>query len=114
MNEIEARTIPFEVAVCPICGNGIWIEGIDECSEMGDRWVPEQVSVTCETEPDIDGDDWQEWHRDHFSTPYIDWLPISTKVLKWLQHPAQRQRFEAIHNSGCGIKAPGRSDLTLL
>ena len=113
MNEIEARTIPPEIAVCPICGNGIWIESIDECSEEGDRWVPEQVSVTCEDEPDIDNDEWSEWHCWHFSTPYIDWLPISTKVLEWLKQPTQKERFEAIHNSGRGMLAPGRSDLPL-
>lgn len=72
INEIEARSIPREIAVCPICGEGLWIEEISEASEYDDCLKPEQVGLTCETELDIDSDGWREWHRQHFSTPYID------------------------------------------
>lgn len=100
LNEIEARTIPQALAICPICGKGLWIESIDEASEEGGRLIPQQVTVTCETEPNIDSREWNDWHREHFAAPYIDWLPVADRVLKWLQQPEQRQRFEAIWNSG--------------
>lgn len=108
MDQTEARTIPATVAVCPICGKGLWIESIDEVVQMtNDRWVPACISITCETEPDIDSEDWPEWHKWHFATPYIDWLPIEFKVLDWLEKPEQQERFEAIWTSDEGIATIG-------
>lgn len=89
--------IPKSVGTCPICGAPIVIESIDAC-DLGDdgRWQPSEANITCSTEPDIDAPDWREWFNGHFSMPYVDWLPLSVRVLKWLQLPAQRERVEAI------------------
>ena len=89
--------IPEVVGQCPICGAPIVIEGIGEC-ELGDdgRWQPSEVSITCSTGPDVDAPEWQEWLDHHFSMPYVDWLPLTGRVLRWLQLPAQRDRVEAI------------------
>lgn len=102
LDEIEAHIVPTSVAVCPICGRGLWIESIDEAVEADDGvWLPNEISLTCETESDVEigSIDWDEWFRGHYSTPYIDWLPVDSKVLKWMQQPEQRQRFELIWNS---------------
>lgn len=96
MQQLEARTIPKNVAVCPICGKKLWIEEIGEASQESDRWIPQQVSVACEDEPDIDSEEWRDWHNWHYAMPYVDWLPISQDVLKWLQQPEQRDRVTLI------------------
>lgn len=48
------------------------------------------VSMTteCETEPDIDSDEWEEWHLEHYHMPYVDWLPFDLRMEKWI-----RERF---------------------
>jgi len=43
------------------------------------------ISLECVTEPDIDSDDWPAWHRHHWSMPYVDWLPVENRVLRWFQ-----------------------------
>ena len=89
--------IPEAVGRCPICGAPIVIESITEC-ELGDdgRWQPSDVDITCSTEPDVDESDYRRWVDSHFKMVYVDWLPLSVRVLKWLQLPAQRDRVEAI------------------
>ncbi|HEY9657695.1 MAG TPA: hypothetical protein V6C65_04460 [Allocoleopsis sp.] len=98
MDQAEARKIPADIAVCPICGKGIWIDSINEMTQGkdGDRWLPNAVDISCEGEPDIDSAEWREWHNWHYAMPYVDWLPISTKVLDWLQKPEQQERVELI------------------
>lgn len=72
---------------CPICGAKVVIDDIDEKEQNDDgTW---QVSdcglhISCETEPEIGSDDWDGWFSSHFSTPYIDWLPLDERVLSWI------------------------------
>lgn len=75
--------IPAKVAVCPICGAPIVVEDINEWeSESG---KPVSISTGCTTEPDIDGDEWEDWHAGHYHMPYVDWLPVERRVLTWFQ-----------------------------
>jgi len=82
--------VPAVIATCPICGDCIYIDGVDEWYEEGNqmRLDPEMgVSLDCGSAPDIDEGDEDEWHdfmRGHWSTPYIDWLPVQQKVTLWL------------------------------
>ena len=75
--------IPLEVAVCPICGAELVIDEIDEYEVDTGRVTECGLRINCSTEPDIDSDDWWPWHNRHWSTPYIDWLPIHTRVYRW-------------------------------
>ena len=79
--------IPTEIATCQICGAEVVIEDIDEWEQADDglwRATEGGLHVTCSTEPDIDADGWSDWMNGHFSTPYIDWLPIGVTVFKWM------------------------------
>lgn len=42
--------------------------------------------LSCETEPDIGDDNYDEWMDEHYSMPYVDWLPIEDKVERWLKN----------------------------
>lgn len=75
--------VPRKVAVCPICDADIWIDDISEWECEDGK--PVEISVDCVTEPDIDSDEWQDWFAQHWSMPYVDWLPVSTRVLRWFQ-----------------------------
>lgn len=76
-------SVPSNVAMCPICGAPIVVADITEWeSETG---KPVGISVECTTEPDIDSDEWEDWHKGHYSMPYVDWLPVENRVLTWFQ-----------------------------
>ena len=84
--------IPPEVARCPICGRKITAVAFNthQQDEQG-RWYAVEVSLECETEPDIDSPQWMDWFQGHYSMPYIDWLPLEIKVRAWLK---ENFRFE--------------------
>jgi hypothetical protein len=67
---------------CPICGSRVHLTDIEEWGAEDGEIV--QAAFECETEPDIDSDEWREWHRGHYSMPYVDWLPWEVRVLEWL------------------------------
>jgi|GEM_PF-6715462 hypothetical protein len=75
--------IPRTVATCPICDANIVIEEVHEWECEGGK--PVGISVQCVTEPDIDSDEWWPWHNHHWSMPYVDWLPVNNRVLRWFQ-----------------------------
>lgn len=76
--------IPQEVAVCPICQAKLyatfdsWIEG------KNGEWLARSTRLDCETEPDIDSQEWEGWFDGHYSMPYVDWLPVDLEVTKWV------------------------------
>lgn len=88
--------IPRSVAVCPICEAPLVLEELSEWYEpTKDRIAVDEhtgsLSFNCTTEPDIDSEEWEEWMRGHWSTPYMDWLPLERKVKRWLQEFLARE-----------------------
>jgi hypothetical protein len=78
--------IPLDVAKCPICGAQIVLE-IDAWEQLDDgTWAAAEdgTHVSCTMEPDIDDDGWEDWFNGHYSMPYVDWMPVDTRVYKWL------------------------------
>ena len=75
--------IPGEVAVCPICKGKLYAQ-FDHWIEINGEWKAAEVNLDCETEPDIDSEDWRDWLEGHYSMPYVDWLPVCHKVKKWV------------------------------
>lgn len=73
--------------VCPICGEKLILD-IDEWTSDYDGWkaADSGVHTTCITERDVEGrDEWGSWMDGHFKYPYIDWLPVDSKVCAWLE-----------------------------
>lgn len=78
--------IPNNIAVCPICKSKISVH-IDEIElHEDDKWYASEcgLSIDCEQEPDIDSEEWEDWHNGHYSMPYVDWLPVIKTVYDWL------------------------------
>jgi len=67
---------------CPICGAKVYLTAVVEWG--ADDGEISGVEYDCETEPDIDSDEWPAWHRHHFNMPYVDWLPWETRMMAWL------------------------------
>ncbi len=84
--------IPPQAAKCPICGGRLYVSGVDEWETDTGRAT--QITVECESEPDIDGPDWEDWFSGHYSMPYVDWLPLEEPLLAWFN------RHYRIRNSG--------------
>lgn len=73
---------------CPICGKGVIIEAVTEWGENG---TIVHAEMECETEPDIDSDEWPDWHAEHYHMPYVYWMPYELRALKWL---AKTHRYD--------------------
>ena len=83
------KPIPVEGIACPICGKRLFVVGCDAWeSETGE---PVELSIECETEPDIDSDEWDPWFDTHYRMPYVHWLPIEEPIRKWF---AARYRID--------------------
>lgn len=86
---MEPMTIPSSVAVCPKCGRSVSLMDVSGCVLVDDEWIPDEISVECDGEPEMGAvsvaeyNDWVAWH---YMMPYVDWLPIHTKVLVWLRN----------------------------
>ena len=71
--------IPAAVAICPECGGLITVEvyETEQDDETGNWMLSELgsgVHVTC-----VDDDE-----TPHYNMPYVDWLPIEPKIIKWI------------------------------
>ena len=88
--------IPASVAVCPICGAEVFIEDIDEYDTDDQglwRATDAGVKIDCVTVPDIGSDEWEDWFASHWLMPYVDWLPVSVKVSRWM---GEHYRFNLV------------------
>lgn len=88
--------VPRKVAECPICGADVQIEEVMEWhEEQGGHMrvdLDSTVHFNCVTEPDIETDEWEDWHRGHWSMPYVDWLPLERPILYWLDRQLENDK----------------------
>lgn len=78
--------IPADIAVCPICKSGLRVAEVNGCSQGDDgEWIAEDVFIECKTEPEIEDDEWEDWHDGHYRMPYVDWLPVHVRVEAWVR-----------------------------
>ena len=75
--------VPSEVAVCPICGSAIYTN-FDCWVFVKGEWLVDSCNMDCETEPEIDSDEWNRWFAGHYSMPYVDWLPVEKIIVDWI------------------------------
>lgn len=70
-------------ARCPICGAGLMLDAgaATELDDATGEWIATEIELDCESEPDIDSDEWKEWLRWHYRMPYEDWLPLEQRIL---------------------------------
>lgn len=76
--------IPKAVECCPICGGKLTAQVESWDQQHDGTWTASGIDVSCEHEPDIDGDQWEDWFANHYRMPYVDWLPVHTRLLTWM------------------------------
>ena len=76
--------VPSEIAVCPYC-QALLIASVSEWSEESDETKKaNQIDVDCDSEPDIESPEWNDWLSSHSKLPYIYWMPIVTMIEDWI------------------------------
>lgn len=79
-----AETLPLAMKErCPICGEVVILYSVVEWETK--TGVILQAEFGCDTEPDIDSDEWEDWHRGHHRMPYVDWMPWEQRAYAWLK-----------------------------
>jgi len=76
--------IPPEVAVCPYCDTQLTATFTGWEEEEDGSWTCSEVDLSCETEPDLDNDGFEDWLRGHTEMPYVYMLPVKLTVTKWV------------------------------
>lgn len=78
--EDKAVAIPSSVAVCPYCQGRLSAQPTAwEEKDGGTGYNVSEIDLDCENETEE-----EEGPVDHTYMPYVYWLPVHTKVLKWL------------------------------
>jgi hypothetical protein len=75
--------LPLELPrPCPICGARVYLHKVTEWGCDDGEIIG--IEYDCETEPDIDSPEWEDWHQGHYAMPYVDWLPWENRMISWL------------------------------
>lgn len=84
IDESDIIEIPANLAVCPICGGKLfalnftdWVEAEDGLYQLI------HITLECESEPDIEAPEWDDWFSGHYSMPCVYWLPVCHRVQAW-------------------------------
>lgn len=95
------KTVPskhrfsFSKPACPYCGGKLVAEADEWSQEPDGSWVAETLDITCTTEPDIDGDDWEAWWAGHSQDYCQGWREIHDSLIAYL---TRTTRFEMKNN----------------
>jgi hypothetical protein len=76
--------VPKEVAVCPYCKTPLHVQANGWTERDDGTWRADWIDWDCETEPDIDGPDWEAWYESHSDMPYVHMLPVHDKLIAWM------------------------------
>jgi hypothetical protein len=77
--------INFPKINCPKCDGHVTIEEVDHWEQAEDEtWQASKVYLSCTNEPDMCGDEWDDWFEWHYDMPYTDWLPLCQQVKTWI------------------------------
>jgi hypothetical protein len=91
------KTVPskhrfsFSKPSCPYCGGKLVAE-VDEWTQEADgSWAAQTLDITCMSEPDIDGDEWEGWWAGHSMDYCKDWHDLHDRLIAYLKRTT---RFE--------------------
>lgn len=74
---------PLDIAKCPICGAAVIVGDFDEYETETGLVTESGFHIDCETEPEFDDPDYDDWFNSHWSMPYVDWLPLEVSLHQW-------------------------------
>lgn len=62
----EPFDLPHDMFPCPICGKSLSAQVMAWAQDAAGAWYATEVEIDCETEPDIEADEWDEWFANHY------------------------------------------------
>jgi hypothetical protein len=84
ISDISEIVLP-DTFKCPICDAPIYIEEICDFMEEDGVLKALAVKIDCTTFPGFDDmGEFEVWMSEHYSTPYVDWLPLEQEVTAWV------------------------------
>ena len=70
---------------CPYCGGKLSFS-INGCElDEATGWFATDIDINCDTEPDIDGPDWEGWWADHSYDNCEKWHTLHERVVASLK-----------------------------
>ena len=70
---------------CPYCGGKLSIS-VNGCElDEATGWFATDLDINCDTEPDIDGPDWEGWWADHSYDNCEKWHTLHERVVASLK-----------------------------
>jgi len=76
-------TLPMDKLACPMCWSSVILTQV-LCWGTDSGEILE-AEYDCDTEPDMDSEEWDDWFRGHHERmPYVYWLPFQQRLLTWL------------------------------
>ena len=80
MEIVDSNNFKHETK-CPYCNKNLIcsIDGMIEDDEG--RWMADSILMDCETEPDIDSDEWEKWFDLHSDMTDVYMLPVMERAL---------------------------------
>lgn len=92
---------------CPYCGGKITFRATGWVQEEDGTWSADMGDLECSTEPDIDSDEWWDWHHSHGSHDYGDaWHRRQEAVIAALR---KRVRFQ-MDDDGSNAEVSGTQE----
>lgn len=79
----------FRKPVCPYCGGKLTATANEWSQEPDGTWVAETLDLSCDSEPDIDGDEWEGWWAGHSMDYCADWHAAHDKLTAYLKRTAR-------------------------
>lgn len=74
----------FRKVACPYCGAPV-VADIHETTLQDDgTWMITSINVDCDSEPDIDGPEWEPWWESHSHDYCEKWHALHDRLIRWL------------------------------
>lgn len=86
---------------CPYCGGGLRISINGAELDEATGWIATELAIDCETEPDIDGPEWEGWWDDHSWDHCEKWHDLHERVVRSL-----RRTHRVTYDNGQGETGP--------
>lgn len=77
--------------LCPYCKGKLTYTCNSWEQDDNGLWMAEGFDMVCETEPEIDSEDWEDWFQSHCEMPYFYQLPVDERVKDFIN---KKYRFD--------------------
>jgi hypothetical protein len=70
--------------LCPYCKGDLTYRANGWEKDDNDLWMADSFDMDCETMPELDSEEWEDWFQSHCEMPYVYQLPVDEAVKKYI------------------------------